>query len=396
MVPRTPAVRDLRAASPRGSMKPCDHSRGSPSQRTPLVLLRDFLAIDSKLALHLNSATIPYSRQPSPKQFRSRGVPARRTRWSSSIRIRVARRPAVEIAQAALPHSIERSTRDRASVARDNSRISRDARPSASTLAVVPIRVSQLRHRSCRFVAPDAVTHSRSRIQRPGSCGERPINCATRGLLIVHFGRMSSAALRAIGRSLRAKILSRRTVFQKGGMRGKLPAMTAAIAIRSRSRDRLSPTKPAIRSRWLSARIDFDPLISAGRVDCPGLPRHLMTRSDAAIEGFELGSRDVTFEWAALRGRGLDSQGTSCEFLAVHRPQRERGVVLIRHLDKSEPARAPVETVTHDLGSFDCRRSRQTLRANRHRPAKNSGSPRRVSLPSSHHLARVVTSRIAL
>src|SRR5208282_3071646 len=50
---------------------------------------------------------------------------------------RVARRPAVEIAQAALPNSIDRSTRDRASIARDNSRISRDTRPPASALTIV-------------------------------------------------------------------------------------------------------------------------------------------------------------------------------------------------------------------------------------------------------------------
>jgi hypothetical protein len=55
-----------------------------------------------------------------------------------------------------------------------------------------------------------------------------------------------------------------------------------------------------------------------------------------------------------LRSGGLDSQRTSCEFLAVQRPQRSRSVVLIGHLDKSEAARAPVETVTHYLGSLHC------------------------------------------
>jgi len=87
MVPQTRAAKDLRAESPRGSMKPCDRSRGCLPRRTPLVLRRDLLAIDSKLALHLVSATRPTSPRPSFGQLRSRGTPAPRNRSSSSILI---------------------------------------------------------------------------------------------------------------------------------------------------------------------------------------------------------------------------------------------------------------------------------------------------------------------
>ncbi len=65
-----------------------------------------------------------------------------------------------------------------------------------------------------------------------------------------------------------------------------------------------------------------------------------------------LGSHGVTVEWPALRGRRLDSERTAREFFAVHRPQRDRGIVLVPHLNKSESARAPVETVAYDFGSF--------------------------------------------
>jgi hypothetical protein len=77
-------------------------------------------------------------------------------------------------------------------------------------------------------------------------------------------------------------------VFQKGSMRGKLPTMTYGHRDASgRPRDPVAlsyeaghPVEMAERARRLrSASL-------RRRVDCPGLSRHLMIRSDAAIEGF--------------------------------------------------------------------------------------------------------------
>jgi hypothetical protein len=77
-------------------------------------------------------------------------------------------------------------------------------------------------------------------------------------------------------------------VFQKGSMRGELPAMICGYSdasSRPRDPDALSceaghPVKIAERARRLrSANL-------RRRVDCFGLPRHLMIRSDAAIVGF--------------------------------------------------------------------------------------------------------------
>src|SRR5208337_1937904 len=94
-----------------------------------------------------------------------------------------------------------------------------------------------------------------------------------------------------------------------------------------------------------------------------------------------LGSHGVTVEWPALRGRRLDSERTAREFFAVHRPQRDRSIVLVPHLNKSESARAPVETVAYDFGLVPPHQSRRKLPASRHRPARNSSCLRIIEFP---------------
>jgi hypothetical protein len=70
------------------------------------------------------------------------------------------------------------------------------------------------------------------------------------------------------------------------------------------------------------------------------------------LAAVRLRSRRIPVERATLRGRRFYPQRTTRELLAIHRSQRDCSLVLILHLDKAEPTRAPVETIAHDLGSL--------------------------------------------
>src|ERR1700722_16591996 len=143
--------------------------------------------------------------------------------------------------------------------------------------------------------------------------------------------------------------LNHSLIFQKRVARANLQTINSRPRnARSRSRDSKTLVPDVDRSVKTTQRgRDIRSAHFCRRFDCPGVLGHLM------LAAVRLRSRRIAIEGAALRGRSFHSQRTTRKFLAVHRSQRDCSLVLILHLDKAKPARAPVETVAHDLGSLD-------------------------------------------